>query len=459
MAPNAWPAVIPSEGRDTTRCREYSDSPLVLNLLRRFSLSSNRLEPESEPSYTTGSGRVFSHWHNGGIGQRPAISVRWLLLSALTLLFVLLLAGCTRNIGGVNSGWNALTVGDGMVYVGTKDGRVQALTDRGDGNFPEKWSYPPSQDDDTSLKGVFSAPLLASGLLYVAAEDGYLYALDPENGSVSERGWRRPLGQGGDLAPLVAGPAYEPVNRLVLVASEDGSLYSYDAETGAPAWRPFQTGDKIWSTPAVGNLDGIPAIYFGSHDNHVYAVSASDGNELWRFETGGVVAGRPLLLDRMVIAGSFDKKLYALDAFDGTKLWEFEGGNWFWAGAVSNGTTIFAPNMDGRIYALDRSGILQWSFNVGSQIVSPPALVPKGLVVANQEGDLILLDVSPSAGQRELHRLTLGDAEVKAPLYGVGNTVYVGSDDGSARRVEVHEQFSEAVLTPRACWNHEEECR
>ena len=428
-------------------------------MLQPFFRFANRPENKPEPSRISGSLHVFNGPSFVWTWGRTVFLPRWFFLSALALLIVLSSAACTRNIGGVSSGWNALTVGDEVVYVGTKDGRVQALTDRGDGLFPPKWSYPHSPDSGESLRGVYSTPLLASGLLFVAAESGYVYALDPESGSVSERGWRRPLGQVDALAPLVAGPAFEPINRLVLIGSEDGSLYSYDAETGEPAWRPFETGDKIWSTPAVGNLDGIPAIYFGSHDNHVYAVNAADGNELWSFETGGVVAGKPLVMDRMVIAGSFDKKLYALDAFDGTKLWEFEGGNWFWAGAISNGSTIFAPNMDGHLYALDRSGILQWKFDVGGEIVSSPALVSKGLVVANREGDLILLDVSPSAGQRELHRLTPGDAEIKAPLFAVGNSIYVGSDDGSARRIEVHEQFSEAVLTARACWNYEEACR
>ena len=380
-------------------------------------------------------------------------------MAAVVALLSLALLACTRDIGGVSSGWNALAVGDGVVYVGTKDGRVQALTDRGDGTFPERWRYPQSQDSDDSLRGVYGTPLLAAGLLYVAADSGYLYALDPENGSVSERGWRRPLGQSGNPEPLVAGPAYEPVNRLVVVPSEDGKLYSYDAETGEPAWRPFEAGDKIWSTPSIGNLDGIPVIYFGSHDGYVYAVSAADGKEMWKFQTGGVVAGKPLLLDGLVIVGSFDKKLYALDAGDGTKRWEYEGGNWFWAGPVSNGRVIFAPSMDGHVYALDRSGILQWKFDAGSEIVSPSVLVSKGLVAATRDGDLILLDISADTGQRELHRLTLGDAEIKAPLYAVGNSVYVGSDDGSARRIEVHEQFSESILTARACWNYEEECR
>ncbi len=427
-------------------------------MLHRFFLSFNRLRKPTDPDYPRGAGRGFGNFLLSESSDFPGFPSRAFLLASV-LILLLSVAACTRDIGGVSSGWNALTVGDEVVYVGTKDGRVQALTDRGDGVLPEKWSYPSSPDSEESLDGVYSAPLLASGLLYVAADSGYLYALDPENGSVSDRGWRRPLGQDDNLHPLVGGPAYEPVNRLVVVGSEDGSLYAYDAETGEPYWRPFQTGDKIWSTPIVGNLDGIPAIYFGSHDGNVYAVNAADGSELWRFETGGVVAGKPLLLDRMIIVGSFDKKLYAIDAFDGTKRWEFEGGNWFWAGAVSNGSMIFAPSMDGRVYALDRSGVLQWQFDAGSEIVAPPALVPKGLVVANRDGDLILLDVSRNASQRELHRLTLGDAEVKAPLYAVGDTVYVGSDDGSARRVEVHEQFSESVFTARACWKHDEDCR
>ena len=427
-------------------------------MLRPFSHSLNRPQDQVDPGHPKRTGRGLSRFHLSEAAKAPGFLKRISLLAGVFVL-LLSLAACPQDIGGVSSGWNAIAVGEEVLYVGTKDGRVQALTDRGDGVFPERWSYPASPDSADSLDGVYSAPLLASGLLYVAAENGYLYALDPENGSVSERGWRRPQGQDENLPPLVGGPAYEPVNRLIVVGSEDGSLYGYDAETGEPYWRPFQTGDKIWSTPVVGNLDGIPTIYFGSHDGNVYAVNAADGRELWRFQTGGVVAGRPLLLDRMVIAGSFDKKLYAIDAFDGSKLWEFEGGNWFWAGAVSNGTTIFAPNMDGRVYALDRSGILQWEFDAGEEIVSPPVLVPRGLVVANRYGDLILLDVARNASQRELHRLTLGDAEVKAPISHVGDTVYVGSDDGSVRRVEVHEQFSEAVLTARACWKHDGECR
>ena len=362
-----------------------------------------------------------------------------------------MLAGCTRDIGGVSAGWNALTSSNGVVYVGTKDGRVQALVDNGFEGVRPNWSFPQSEGTE-NLKGVYSPPVVVGQLLYIAGESGFIYALDVDSGSPSDRGWRRPQGQQQDIEPLVAGPAYDPINELLLVPSEDGRLYGYVADTGESLWdSPFPTGDKIWSTPVVSN--GVA--FFGSHDGKIYAVNTATGKEIWSFETGGVVAGRPLIFEGMVIAGSFNKNLYALDAEDGSLRWQFEGENWFWAGAASNGETIFAPSMDGHVYALDRNGILQWKYDTGNSVVSTPVLVPRGLVVAPRDGRLLLLDVSASGdrttAQRLLSSQSLGDAEIRAPLVAVGESVYVGSDDGSVRRVEV-----KGGQVQMWCWHHED---
>ena len=178
--------------------------------------------------------------------------------------------------------------------------------------------------------------------------------------------------------------------------------------------------------------------YFGSHDHKVYAVTLNDGEELWQYETGGVVAGKPLVFDGKVIAGSFDRSLYALSVESGIVQWKFEADNWFWAGAVTDGKTIFAPNMDGNIYALDRNGNLLWKHDVGSAIVSSPVLVPRGLVVAAKDGVLFLLDTGPAdlGLQRVLFNQKIGDAEIKAPLFADGDSVYIGSQDSTVRRIE-----------------------
>jgi outer membrane protein assembly factor BamB len=361
-------------------------------------------------------------------------SLDWRLLVLCFVVLLPLLAGCTRGIESESSGWNPPASQDGAVYVGTKQGQVKAYIDNGFEGVRESWTFPPPQTQ-ADLGGVFNTPLIVGDFVYVSAQSGFLYAINRETGTMADGGWQRPQGQPEELEPLIAGPAYDPVNDLILAPSEDGRLHAYTAKSGDQAWNPFRTGAAIWSTPAVD--DGIG--YFGSHDHNIYAVTLNDGKELWHYETGGVVAGKPLVFDGKVIAGSFDKSLYAISVEDGSLEWTFEADNWFWAGAVTDGSTIFAPNMNGSIYALDRNGNLLWQHDIGSSLVSSPVLVPSGLVVAGKEGKLVLLDTgSANLGlQRELSNLSLGDAEVKAPLFADGDSVYVGSQDSTVRRIEI----------------------
>ena len=419
-------------------------------MLQPLSPLSDQAGASQKTEQATGNGPFPADPRDCAVQEIRLSFPRWLLLAALLGLLAVALAGCTRDIGGVSSGWNALASSNGVVYVGTKDGRVQALVDNGFEGVRPSWSFPQAEGTD-NLKGVYSPPVVVGELVYVAGESGFLYALEVGTGSASNRGWRRPQGQPQNLEPLVAGPAYDPINELLLVPSEDGRLYGYIADTGESLWdEPFNAEDKIWSTPSVSN--GVA--YFGSHSGKVFAVNLATGKMIWDFETEGVVAGTPLVFNGMVIAGSFDKNLYALDAENGDPLWQFEGENWFWAGAVTNGETIFAPNMDGYVYAIDRNGILRWKYDTGDSIVSPPVLVPRGLVVAPRNSRLLLLDVSDSgdrtASQRLLSSQNLGDAQIKAPLVAVGESVYVGSEDGSVRRVEV-----KGGQVQMWCWHHE----
>ena len=351
----------------------------------------------------------------------------------LIILIVPVLAACTGNVESKSDGWNPAVSVNGIVYVGTKDGEVIAMVDDGSGNLQDKWSFPSNQGQD-NLSGVYNTPVVHGNLVYVNGIDGFLYALDRETGRLSGDGWKRPENFFEEPKPLVAGPAYDPVNDIILSPSEDGKVYAYTARNGNEFWEPFSTGGPIWSTPAV--QDGFA--YFGSHDHKVYALNLSDGKERWQFETGGVVAGKPLVFDGKVIAGSFDKTLYALSLDDGSEQWSIEGDNWFWAGPITDGRTIFAPNMDGNIYALDRSGNLIWKHDVGSAIVSAPVLVPNGLVVAAKDGNLLLLDTSTEnlGLRRVLFNQKIGDADIKAPLFAERDSVYVGSQDKTVRRID-----------------------
>ena len=70
-----------------------------------------------------------SRTRKSSVSSKRIISRRFLILFALFLLP--LIAGCTGNIGDESDGWNPPLSEDGVVYVGTKDGKVVALIDNG----------------------------------------------------------------------------------------------------------------------------------------------------------------------------------------------------------------------------------------------------------------------------------------------------------------------------------------
>ena len=76
-------------------------------------------------------------------------------------------------------------------------------------------------------------------------------------------------------------------------------------------WK-FKTETGVTS-PAVS--DGV--VYFGSEDDHLYAVDIKTGKEKWKFESGDSIYYTPVVSDGVVYFGSKDKHLYALDTKTG----------------------------------------------------------------------------------------------------------------------------------------------
>ena len=314
----------------------------------------------------------------------------------------------------------AYTINGRRIYFSGIDGYLYALGE-----------HPLAREAELNTAG--------TAVLGTPEADGFLYAVDPGTAlpkKDAKIGWRRPEGVRTFEVELVSAPVLDRASNTVFVGSEDGNLYAYEATTGQLRdGFPFQAGDKIWSTPVV--RDGV--VYFGSHDKHVYAVFLDSGNIKWDFLTGGVVAGGPLLFRDQVIAGSFDRKLYSINVLDGSLRWVMQGKNWFWAGAVTDGQTIFAPSMDGNIYALDSGGNLLWKHDMGSPIVSTPVLTPQGLAVAGKNGTINVLDPTPRdiGLQRVIYAASPRDADILAPIYAAGNSIFVGADDSTVSRLDL----------------------
>ncbi len=169
----------------------------------------------------------------------------------------------------------------------------------------------------------------------------------------------------------VSGEPYErgraeldPARGRLFMGSSDRGLYALRASDGSTLWR-FETLGPVQSEPLYdAELD---VVYFGSHDGAVYAVHASDGQLIWRFETGAEVQRKPVLDGESLFFANGADNLFAVERRTGKARWhihrtpalgmEISG----YAGpAVDQGAVFFAFS-DGHVGAFEeRDGSERW---------------------------------------------------------------------------------------------------
>src|SRR4030042_1594094 len=168
------------------------------------------------------------------------ISLLILLLSSLCF------AGC---VSAPCKGWSGPIVSDNILYVGSIEGKVLALDISG-GEPTPAWE----QEFEGKVGGGFGCatqistpmstygvPAIEGGVVYVGGYDGNVYAIDIKTRMMSK------FETGGAIvgSPVIAGDT-------IFAGSSDGKLYALDLINLSLRW-VFETGDKIWSTPAVDN--------------------------------------------------------------------------------------------------------------------------------------------------------------------------------------------------------------
>ena len=160
-------------------------------------------------------------------------------------------------------------------------------------------------------------------------------------------------------------PEIDASHGRVFVGTSDHGFYALRASDGSKIWR-FETLGVVQSEPLYDLA--LDIVYFGSHDGALYAVHASDGELAWRFDSGAEVARRPVLAGEMLYFANASDNLFAIDRRSGKQLWhvhrmpalgmEISG----YSGPAIDRGTIFFGFSDGHVGAYDaRDGSERWA--------------------------------------------------------------------------------------------------
>lgn len=320
---------------------------------------------------------------------------------------------------------------DGMIYVGSYDGRLYALN----ANGSLAWRY-------TTGGPVHSSPAVAAdGTIYFGSDDGHLYALN-RDGNLK---WRYATVGSVRSSPAIAADGTVYVGSDC--RSEDESPYLYAIHPdGTFKWRqdlsttpPRQSGD---SSPAIAT-DGT--VYVGTPTGELLAVNP-DGSRKWRewMVSSWILSSPAVAADGYIWVGCEYKGC----------LIRFEPGNPFarCLGGVTYGADVTsspAIGADGTIYfgvddrgtgfpgstghvaawdpaASENDGLL-WAFKADSAVDSSPAIGADGtLYVGSQDTYLYALNSDGTLSWR----YKTGGGIFSSPAIGPGCVLYFGSDDG-----------------------------
>lgn len=263
---------------------------------------------------------------------------------------------CSTKVSKPMGVYGTPVVKDGRLYVATYNGEVLYITT--DGKTISSVPY------DTG-NNIVGSLVIDGDALYVGSSNGKLYKLDLDLNLI----WSFQTGDKIWSTPVVS-------NGVVYISSADHKLYAVDADSGKEIWH-FEAGAAILSTPLV--VDGT--IYIGACDRKFYAIDATTGEAKSVFDgAGNWFWTTALAYNGEIWVGCLDHKVYVLNAENvADEVWEYETQGMVYAPPILLGDLIVVGSQDGRIYAInpETRDVAVYAIDAKTLEVLQPPDVPK----------------------------------------------------------------------------------
>lgn len=280
----------------------------------------------------------------------------------------------------------------------------------------KKWEY------DIGRSG-HSSPIVANNTVFVGANNGYLYALAVDSPTLK---WSFPTGGSIRGAPLY-------LNGVVYLGSTNGKLYALNAVSGASAyaWSPFDTATQGGGAILSSLVTDGTNIYFGTENGRVFAVNAASGVRAWYYDASRFSYSSPSLVlspqFNALFFSSYDGVVYSISTA-GSLRWTYPvaGDNFEYSSPAVVGGVVYVGSNNGIIYAIAaNNGSLNWSYDVGSDVIASPAVTADTVYVGSLEGNFYALGTT--GGQKGKLRWSYrSGSQIESSAVVSGSSVFVG---------------------------------
>lgn len=230
-------------------------------------------------------------------------------------------------MGGHTSSGSAPLVANGLIFVGSSDGRLSAL-DAATGI--RRWYL---QADERTY---WLAPVYREGVLYCVDGTGVIHALHAETGKEL---WKLSEVK-GVFSLLLNGPS-------LFYVDFDGFIHSVDSSSGVP-----NTVFKEKPRGATHLAAFEDKVYFsGWKTGSIFAIDAKTGAKVWKFENLNECE-EPAIAGRVLFVTCTDRKIYALDVTTGKKMWSKDTGQEVMSAPVLADGALYFLADDGKVHAI-----------------------------------------------------------------------------------------------------------
>lgn len=267
-----------------------------------------------------------------------------------------------------------------------------------------------------------SSPVVKNGTTYWVDRRGYIRGVDLSGALVFEYNLKTTV----EATPMIH-------DSLLFIGRIDGKMSAVSLTQSDTVWH-YETMGQVSASPNMATFEKEEALVFGSYDNFLYCVNLHNGQPISRFETGFYLNGAAALCDNHVIFGGCDAWLRIIDCQTGLQTDSLQLYNYVPASPAIRDDYVYVGDYTGVIYEvqLEHGKIVQHKLlyepsEDNSSFVSVPSITADKVFFLSS--DRHLQAINRKEGTLAWKYLLKGPAGESSPVIG-DNQVVVCTKSG-----------------------------